>query len=250
MNTKQTRQYEMLLRVRDFGNTHGDSFAASSMAKQAFAAIGSAIDELAAADVKKRSSGQAARAERAIAASSALTDLLTSVSHLARVLRASGRTMPPFEMAESRSDQTLLTTARQFATDAAAFDAEFTGHGVGPAQINACAAAFDAVLRDRGTGRADHTAARVRIQEVLSAALLDASRLDLIVDSECAGDPVIRSVWKQARRVESTRGPRSEPASAPLANDAPVPAASSAPAPADSTTLSVPPPAVPSAPAA
>jgi hypothetical protein len=237
MHAKQTKRYEMLLRVRDFGNSHGDAFQRSGMAKQAFAAIGSAIDELVAADVQKLSSGHAARADRTIAARSALTDLLLNVSRMARVLRATGRTMPAFEMPESRRDQTMLTTARQFAADAAAFDAEFTGHGVGPPQITARAAALETALRERGMGRADHTAARVRIQAVLRAAVLDVRRLDLIVDSECAGDPVIRSVWKQTRRVETTRGPHGESADRPSAANAPAPAASSDPATFNSTTM-------------
>jgi hypothetical protein len=226
MNIKQTKQYEMLLRVRDFGQAHADAFPASSAARQAFASVGAAIDELAAADVKKRSSSQSARADRTMAARTALADTLVNASHLARVLRATGRPLPAFEVPESRNDQVLLTTARQFATDAVAFDGEFTAHGVGPVQITASAAALEATLRDRGSSRADHTAARVRIQELLGAARLDVQRLDLVVDSECAGDPVIQSLWKQTRRVNLSKAPRAE-AARPSSDgsDAPVAAA-------------------------
>src|SRR2546422_1046496 len=64
MYATQTRQYEMLLRVRDFGNTHRESFAGSIVAQQAFAAVGRAIDDLTAADMRKLSASMSARAGR------------------------------------------------------------------------------------------------------------------------------------------------------------------------------------------
>jgi hypothetical protein len=250
MNSKQTKQYEMFLRVRDFGNTHGDAFSASSVAKDTFAAVGAAIDELAAADVRKRGSLQSARADRNKAARTALTDVLVSASHLARVLRVRGRPLPAFELPELRNDQSLLTTARQFAADAVAFDAEFTGHGVGPAQITASAAALETAVRDRGSSRSEHTAVRARIKEVLNAARLDVQRLDLIVKGECGGDPVIQSVWQLARRVDRPRVTRADAARPPSAgSDAPAPAAPVALAPAPAAA-SVPAVALTVAPAA
>jgi hypothetical protein len=237
MNIKQTKQYEMLLRVRDFGHVHGDAFSPSGAASHTFADISSAIDELAAADVKKRASSQSARTDRTNQARTALADILLNASHLARVLRIRGRPLPVFEVPESRNDQVLLTTARQFAADAAAFDQEFTAHSVGPAQITAAAAALEAALSDRGTSRSDHVVAGVRIRELLAAALLDVQRLDLIVDGECGGNPAIQSAWKRTRRVDQLRGPRAEAAKPPSAG-------SDGPAPAAPTTSASSPPAV------
>ena len=113
--------------------------------------------------------------------------------------------MPPFEPAASKSDLAVLTTARHFASDVAAADAEFSAHGLGPRVIAEAAARFEAAIQDRGTGRADHTAARVRIHVLLSSALLDVRRLDLLVENELADDDVIQTVWKQARRVDDPR---------------------------------------------
>jgi hypothetical protein len=208
MNAKETRQYEMLLRVRDFGNTHRELFAGSSVAQQAFAAVGRTIDDLTATDMRKMSASISARAERKGAAREALTEVLLKVSQLVKVLRARGQTTPPFELPESRSDQALLTAGRQFARDAAALEAEFTGHGMAPTHIAGITAAFEEATRDLGMSRADHTAARTRIQELLSSALLEVRRLDLIIDNELAGDKVIEAVWKQVRRVDDPRRPR------------------------------------------
>jgi len=229
MYASQTRQYEMLLRVRDFGNTHRELFAGSIVAQQAFAAVGRAIDDLAVTDMRKLSASMSARAGRKAAARQALKEVLLKVSQLAKVLRARGQATPPFELPGSRSDQALLTTGRQFARDAAALEAEFTGHGLAPAHIAGMTAAFEEAMRDRGMSRADHTAARTRIQELLSSALLDVRRLDLIVDNELAGDKVIQAVWKQVRRVEYPRGPRTtgaaEPPAPPTGGDAAAPPA-------------------------
>jgi hypothetical protein len=209
MNAHERRQYEMLLRLRDFSNTHKDLFAASPLAQEAFGNVNAAIDELTATDLLKLSASVAARADRKVIARRALSELLAKVSQLARVLRARGQAMAPFLLPAARSDQDLLTTARQFARDAEPFDAEFSGHGVGPNVIAAAAAALEMAVRDRGMKRADHTAARTRIRDLLAAAFLDVRRLDLIVDNELATDNnPIRAVWKQARRIERARGPR------------------------------------------
>jgi hypothetical protein len=149
------------------------------------------------------------------------------VSELARVLRAQGQAMPTFALPASRSDQGLLTAARQFARDAASFEEAFSGHRVGSKVIADATAAFETATRDRGMSRAEHTAARTRIHDLLAAAILNVRRLDVIVDSELAGNNAIRAVWKQARRVESARGPRGSravdsapPVTAPAAPEA------------------------------
>jgi hypothetical protein len=230
MNARETRQYEMLLRVRDFGNTHRERFAGSIVAQQAFAAVGVAIDDLTATDMRKMSASISARGTRKAAAREALIDLLLKVNQLARVLRARGQKTPPFEFPDSRSDQALLTAGRQFARDAAAFETELTGHGMVPADIAVMTAAFEVATRDRGMSRSDHTAARTRIQELLSSSVLEVRRLDLIIDNELAGDKVIQAVWKQARRVEDPRKPRTTSAPEPPAPAAGADAAAPQPA--------------------
>ena len=229
MNIKHTRQYEMLLRVRDFGKTYRELFSPSTAAQQAFAAVDTAIDELTTTDLMKISASVAARAGRKTAARKALTELLLKVTQLGKVLRARGQTTTAFELPESRSDQTLLTVARQFARDAGPLEAEFASHGMAPSHIAGVAGLFERATRDRGMSRSDHTAARTRIQELLASAILDVRRLDLIVDTELAGNKVIQAVWKQARRIEETRGPRGgtgeEPAPQAAAEGAAPPAA-------------------------
>jgi hypothetical protein len=61
MNTIETRRYEMLVKVRDFGRAHGDLFPTSSPGGKAFAAVEAAVTELGRHAVMKMSSQGAAR---------------------------------------------------------------------------------------------------------------------------------------------------------------------------------------------
>jgi hypothetical protein len=208
MNAYQRRQYEMLLRVRDFGNTNRELFSSSTVAQEAFASIGTAIDELTTTDLLKLSASVSARADRKAIARKALVDLLLKISQIVRVLEANGQTMPALELPASRSDQMLLTAARQFAQDAAPFEAVLIAHGVEPKVIPEVAARFEAATRDRGMKRADHTAAAAKIRDLVAAAILKVRRLDLIVDSELVADKGLRAAWEQARRIENPRAAR------------------------------------------
>ena len=210
MRIRQRRQYEMLLRVRDFGQTHGHVFRATGMAPELFRSIDAAVDELAATAVAKASAAVSSRADEKRRARQDLAGLLVKASQLARVLRARGRTVPAFMLPASKCDLEVLTVARHFARDAAAFEADFSGHGMSATMIAGAAAAFARAISERGAGRADHTAALVRIKELLAGALLDVRRLDLIVANELARDTVVTAVWKQARRVGAVRTARAD----------------------------------------
>jgi hypothetical protein len=235
MRIKQSREFDRLHQVRQFGTTHREAFPASSAAHDVFAAIDKAADELAASDVLKLTASVAVRAGRKKAASKSLYGLLLGVSQLARVFRARGRAVPPLELPESKSDQALLTTSRQFARDVGALDAEFAAHGLGAAQITAAAGELREAMRERGKGRADHVGAKARIHELLKQARMDVQRLDLIVGRELAHDPVITAVWKQMRRVLRTPAapvPAAPEPAAPVPVDAASPADTTAAAPA------------------
>ena len=73
MTRKERRQFAMLLRVRDFGDTHGDRFSASSAAQATFAAVNAAIDTLIATDVMKMSASVSKRSDRKATARRAFT---------------------------------------------------------------------------------------------------------------------------------------------------------------------------------
>jgi len=104
MTGTERRQFEMLVRVRNFGNTHPSLFASSPAAQKTFEALGATIDELTITDGRKLSAKASARGDRKAVARRALKDLLRRISVLARNLSAEGRTMPAFELPRSKSD--------------------------------------------------------------------------------------------------------------------------------------------------
>ena len=220
MNGRERRQFEMLVRVRDFGNTHPLLFASSPVALQTFAAVGAAIDQLTATGMKKMSASVAVRGDRKAIARRALMELLQNAAQLARNLRADGQTIPGFALPASKSDVSLVTAGRQFAVDAEPFEAEFGGHGMGSAHMASTTAAFEAAGSERGMSRTQHIAAKARIHDLLATAVRGVRRLDLIVNNELRHDNVVQAQWTQLRRLEPPRGPRTAgqpdtPASAP-----------------------------------
>lgn len=208
MTANERRQFEMLVRVRNFGNTNRPLFTASPAALETLAAVSAAIDDLTATDMRKMSASASARADHKRAARRTLIDLLQKVSQLARNLRAEGRTLPAFDLPASRSELALLTAGRQFAVDAAPFEAEFGGHGMAPRHIAATTTALETAVNDQGTSRTDHVAAKARIHDLLTAAVRGVRRLDLIVDNDLGHDNVVQAQWTQLRRLEDPRGSR------------------------------------------
>ena len=201
MNGKQTRQYEMFLRVRDVVASHRDRFDAPA-AIDAIADLTAIVEELAATHLAAITASDSARGARKAAARAAINDLLLRVNHTEKVLRARGRPTAAFALPSPRTDQTLLVVGRRFARDAMALEAEFTAFGMPPSLIDDTASAFDRAIRDRSMSRADFTAARARTRDLLTRAFDAAHTLDVVIDNQLAGDHVIQAVWKQARHVE------------------------------------------------
>jgi len=65
MNEIETRKYEMLARVREFGATHAQAFAAGTFAAGLLAEIATAVENLSNHSVAKTTGGGFTRAERA-----------------------------------------------------------------------------------------------------------------------------------------------------------------------------------------
>jgi len=183
MNAIQRRQYQMLLRLREFGNTNRELFATSTVAQEAFGSLNAAVNELTVSDLLKMTASASARGSRKKEARKALLEVMVRVI-------------------------TDLSTR------------------------------LETALRDRGMNQADRTAANTRINDVLSAVLLNVRRLDLIVDSELAGNNALRAVWKQARRIEAARGPRN--GGAADTEQPPAPSPTPSPAPAEAVEPEVP----------
>jgi hypothetical protein len=233
MNTIETRRYEMLVRVRDFGENHGHLFPESSQAGQQFAAVAAAVQQLEEHAVAKMSTARGGVSPKSMARG-ALRSRLGAIS---RTARAISDTTPgledKFQLPNPITDQGLLTAGRMFARDAEAFTALFIGHAMPATFISDLknrVEKFEQAVRDREAGRDANTAARASIEAALSSGLAAVRKLDVMVGNRLHDDPVTMAVWERDRWVDYPNRPRRvlAPASEPAA---PPPVASTTPSP-------------------
>jgi hypothetical protein len=204
MTDRQLRQYQMLLRLRDFGTAHANRFAEGTLAAEAFGSIDNALTQLNTYAMDRlgvrRQSAKARSAARA-----ALVNMMEAISRTARGLQDEEPGFPnTFLMPERRSAQTLLTAARLFARDVEPFADRFVKHAFGdtfPENFNSLLRAYEQAVHGREAGKGLSAAARANIEAALAAGLAAARRLDIIVGNTMGHDPVVVAEWERNRRV-------------------------------------------------
>jgi hypothetical protein len=227
MNAMERRQYEMLVRVRNFASTYGHLFPASSVAGENFAAVDAAIRELDAQELAHQTASVSGRAERKGPARRALAARLQAIARTARVLREGDPALlQQFEVPASATDQALVASGRKFARDAEALSSQFVAHGMPDTfigDLNGLVNELETAVRDRGLGGEARRAARVSTNAALAAGLAAVRTLDAIVTNHLGGDAVTCAVWKRERRIvypkRTDAAPEPEPA--PAAPDSP-----------------------------
>jgi hypothetical protein len=274
MTAQETRRYEMLVRVRKFGETHREHFPKGSVGGQALAAVTAAVNELSRFAVSQMSGAEdGSKSKRR--ARAALVERLDAVGRAARVIAEEVAGFDdPFRLPRERpTDQKLITAGRKCVQDADANKARFIAHGMPNAfvaELTALVDEFEQAVRGRQAGKGQRAAAQVGITTALEAGMAAARKLDLIVENRLRDDAMTQAQWDRDRRVDHPRrvrrdavvpqaepaGPSFTPAAAPPAVAAPpaagAPAAAAAaplPAPpaAPGPAATVPPGATPSA---
>jgi hypothetical protein len=249
MNSYNTRRYDMLKRVCDFGAGHADVFPASSLGGKMFARVTAAVgalDEHAAARVSTDGSVRdGARVK--LGGRETLRDALRAISSTAQALAIDTPGLgEKFRLRNMRTDQAILNAARAFAQDASAFAAAFVAHGLPSTfrkDLDASIRGFETAIRDDAAGRNAQVAARDAFDTTMDDALTAIRRLDAIVDNRLRGDRTAIAAWERARRVD--RPPRARngtaeptaPSQVPAATPPPQAATATPPAAAPSTTV-------------
>jgi len=208
MRSTQLKRYEMLLRVRVFGEAHRATFPPGSPGGQAFEALHAAVNELGAQAVSKLSSAREGQQHKR-AARTALLEQLDLILRCARVVAADTPGFAdPFRVPRPRSDQALLTTGRAFISEAAKVADRLMAYGMHKgflAEAEAVVDTFEKAIHTWEVGRNGYTAARASIESAFEAGLAAVRRLDVIVMNEFRNDPVTLAVWAQDRRIERGR---------------------------------------------
>jgi hypothetical protein len=225
MTAIETRKYEMLVRVRDFGNEHGDLFPESTLAREQFTTVSAAVKELSESAVKKMSAKQEGKRTKGTARG-ALLDRLESMALTARAIaRDTPGLEDRFHVPKRRSDQDLLTTGRLFARDAGVFKDQFLAHAMPEtfvADLIELVETFEQAIRDREAGKG--VATRASMHAALESGTTAVQKLDAMVTNHLRGDTATTALWRSVRRIGRPRRPQSVAVAPPPAPSAVTPA--------------------------
>jgi len=230
MNSYNTRRYEMLKRVGDFGAGHADVFPPASSGAKAFAAVSAAVAALDRHNAARFSQGAAVRegSRAKVAARAALRDALRAISATAQAVALDTPGLDDkFRLPGTTGEQALLSAGRAFAQDVRACATAFISHGLPPTfrkDLDAAIRAFETAIRDDAAGRNTFAACRTACNTAMQGAMTAVWRLDAIVANRLRGDRDALAVWERARhidRVPRTRSSAVEPALAAAAASAP-----------------------------
>ena len=220
MTTGQNRRYEMLVRVRSFGDTHREAFPEHTVGGHAFAAIAAAVTQMSEFYRSKVTTSRESRSTKALARA-ALADRINTIARTAKVIAGSVPGFDdPFTLGRGRqSDRTLLVNGELFGAAADAVQAQFLAHGLPAtfvADLSACVTQFTQAVQGREAGKSGATAAQAGIDAALASALTALRTLDVIVVNQLGADPVAMAVWKRERRTTPAKArPAVSPAPAP-----------------------------------
>jgi hypothetical protein len=204
MTTGEIRKYQMLVRVRDFGDAHRDLFPARSVTGKLFAAVAAAADALQQHQTTELA-GRGGEQDGALSKAAARTALRRQVQAIAKTAQAAeapGLT-GKFRASLACSDERLLAQARMFLIEAKPLEEAFVAHDLPPDFLKSLRAAIDAfeqAMRERASGRDQRIAARASIDGVMEEGLRAVRRLSGLVPNKLE-DRAIVALWNAARRV-------------------------------------------------
>jgi hypothetical protein len=212
MDKNQRRQYEMFVRVSDFGHANGDRFPASTKGGDAFAAVEAAVTALNQHTATQFSSRREARGGPSTdtAAYKAMVAMLDAIGHTAKAVAmdtagVEGR----FRVPKAHGKLAVVNAARAFARDVEPLAAQFVAHGMPAdfvAQLTTRIAAVEQALQAREAGRELHASADASISAALDSGLAAVHRLDAIVGNVFVDDASAMAGWTVARRIDQYRG--------------------------------------------
>src|SRR5438128_7773383 len=236
MKFMETRRYEMLVRVRDFGAANGDRFPASTLAGKTFAGVSSTVNDLAGlAGTQLAAQGNADASVNAKAAARvALREDLDKIRRTAHII---ANDIPDlerkFQIPKPGTDQVLIAAGRAFAQYAAPFAETFIGHELPPDfidQLKKHVDEFERAIGDFDKWQNTYAAATQNIQRAMAKGASAARRLDIMVRNKTQGDDAMLAAWDRTFRLFRIRRGKPAPSTANPVTPPSPPA--SAPAPA------------------
>ncbi len=227
----ETRRYEMFVRVRDFGKTHGNLFPESSVAREQFATVDATVKQLSQHAVTKMSAVREGKSTKAMARE-ALLDRIEAMALTARAIAGDTPGLKDkFRVPVPRTDQALLTAGRLFARDAEEFKDQFLAHAMPQtflADLIGLVETFEGAIQEREEGKGGSTAARASIKAALASGTTAVQKIDAMMTNHLRGDSATTALWRSVRRIGYPHRARSAAATSPLVPSRPTPVAPAA----------------------
>ena len=218
MTAIEVRRYEMLVRVHEFGQAHSDWFPPSSVGAESLATVAAAVAQLREQAISHQVAGRDGR-HRTMRARKALLARLTAIAKTASVLAEDTPGLDePFHYTKKQRDQALITTARAFAQEAAAFEARFVAHGMPAtfvAELNAEIEALAQAIRHAELGRRSRVATRASMAAAVESGSAAVRKLEVVIANARRDDPATMADWERSRRVDLPRRSRRVVTAAP-----------------------------------
>ena len=231
MTSIETRRYEMLVRVRDFGETHGNLFPESSVAREQFVTVEAAVKQLSQHAVTKMSAVREGKSTKAMARE-ALLDRIEAMALTARAIAGDAPGLKDkFRVPVPRTDQALLTAGRLFARDAEEFKDQFLAHAMPQTFLSdliGLVETFEGAIQEREEAKGGSTAARASIKAALASGTTAMQKIDAMMTNQLRGDPATTALWRSVRRIGHPHRARSAVAASPPVPSAATPVALSA----------------------
>jgi hypothetical protein len=207
MNTKERKQYETMLKIRQFGEQHAADFPVGTFAGDTFTALNQTIETLrqfALAEDTHRTGKRQGTTVKSVQRENLVEDLRA----INRSARAMARRIPgvdeKFRVPLRGSDREFITTARRFAAEAESLQVEFLNYELPAdflADLREDITAFEKSLEDRTAARSGVVTATAAIDEGMSAGLGIIRDLDAVVRNRYRNDPTTLAAWVSATHV-------------------------------------------------
>lgn len=212
MQDNERRNYAMLVRSRDFFATRATIFPATSRGGELFATLETVLGEIESnAEAKVL---HASAAAQGTASRGATRDILcATLKAWSRTARAIAADIPGFDklfrLPRGINDQTLLSTARAFLTNAEPHKAEFVRNEFAPTfheDLRALVNEFEQSISNQNQSLGARVSATRAVKTAIARGVALVRQLDAIVRNKFSADPAALAEWDSATHVE--RAPR------------------------------------------
>jgi len=219
MDARETNILDAFISMREFNRENAADYAAFPDAAAQFAVIDASIEAMQnhAATQTSGARGQAVQQKSVL--SEAIRRKLKSISRTARALNFNDEGFRRlFSIPNGRGEQKLLAAAREFATEAAAHQADFLRLGMRAsfvADLNTDIADYEQAINEKSGAQGAGVGATAGIDAAVEGGMQAADIADSLMRNVYEENPVKLADWTRARHVKRSPRRAAEPSAPP-----------------------------------